>query len=271
MKILTRLEGGIFNKHMEIRLQKYIADCGICSRRKAEELILAGKVQVNSEIVTELGTKVNEHDKIEVEGKAISQSTKKVYILLNKPVGYVTTAGDEHGRPTVLDLIAGEIAERLFPVGRLDINTSGALILTNDGDFAYKLTHPKHELGKTYEVILNKTITDAEIKKIEAGVEIPMASPVKGRWHAEGMTEGFNFESGGVFHTSPCIIRQITSTSLHITIHEGKNRQIRKMFTAAGKKVLELKRIKIGRLALGNLPLGRWRHLSQAEIDSIQK
>jgi len=238
------------------RLQKLIAASGVCSRRKAEQLILAGKVFVNGNRITELGFKASENDKIEVDSKVVKLACKKVYILLNKPIGYVTTASDEHGRPTVLDLVKGEIDERLFPVGRLDINTSGALILTNDGDFANKLSHPKYKVDKVYEVVLNKEIEDKQIKALEKGVVI--ASTIGAKQSSD-------------FKTSPCQIQPITNQKLYITLHEGKNRQVRKMFESIGLKVIELKRIKIGGILLGNLPLGRFRHLSPQEITTLYK
>jgi len=233
------------NPDKKTRLQKIIADCGYCSRRKAEEFILQGKVFVNGEKITQLGSSFTEDDIIKVNGKTLKKSNKKIYILLNKPVGVVTTAEDEQGRTTVIDLISGEISERLFPVGRLDIATSGALILTNDGEFTYNLTHPKHNIPKTYEAIINKEITEKEMNILQNGVVIDDKK------------------------TSPCEIKMLTEKILQITIHEGRNRQIRKMFEAIDKKVLELKRIQIGNITLGNLPLGRFRRLSPAEIASF--
>jgi len=232
------------------RLQKIIAGSGICSRRKAEELILAGKVFVNGNKITELGIKASENDIIEIDSKVLKLASKKIYILLNKPIGYVTTASDEKGRATALDLVQGEIEERLFPVGRLDINTSGALILTNDGDFTNKITHPKNKIEKTYEVTLNREIAENEIKKLENGVIIAV--------------------EGEQFKTSPCSITPINGKKLHLMIHEGKNRQIRKMFESIGLKVIELRRIKIGSILLGNLPIGRFRHLAKSEINSFK-
>ena len=156
----------------EIRLQKFMADSGIASRRKCEELILQGKVQVNGKQITELGTKINpEKDIVEFENKIINNENKKyVYILLNKPIGYVTTSKDQFGRDTVLDLV--KVKERIVPVGRLDMYTSGALILTNDGDFVNKVTHPSHEINKTYNVTVKGIVTDENVKALESGVII---------------------------------------------------------------------------------------------------
>ena len=161
---------GAFIK-MEERLQKYLAQCGVASRRKCEELILQGRVQVNGVTVTELGTKINpEKDKIKFDGKDIKQSQKLVYILLNKPIGYVTTADDQFGRDTVLDLV--KVKERIVPVGRLDMYTSGALILTNDGDFVYQVTHPKHEIEKTYTVTIKGIVQNNEVEQLRSGIKI---------------------------------------------------------------------------------------------------
>jgi 23S rRNA pseudouridine2605 synthase len=156
---------------MERRLQKYLAECGVASRRKCEEIILAGKVRVNGNLITELGTKVNpQTDTVEVEGKVIS-SEKKVYILLNKPVGYVTTMSDEKERPTVMELLEG-VKEKVVPVGRLDMFTSGLLLLSNDGDFVYKVTHPKHETTKTYIVKTRGVPRESDLEKLRVGVKI---------------------------------------------------------------------------------------------------
>ena len=155
---------------MEIRLQKYLADCGVASRRKCEQFILDGLVEVNGRVVQELGTKVNEKDEVKFKGKVLKTVENKVYILLNKPIGYVTTAKDQFGRDTVLDLV--KVKERIVPVGRLDMYTSGALILTNDGEFINKYTHPKNEIDKTYNVTVLGKITKEEVEKLKNGVEL---------------------------------------------------------------------------------------------------
>lgn len=234
----------------EIRLQKYLAEAGIASRRKAEELIQQGKVKVNNVIVTELGTKINpEKDKIEYEGKTITREDKKVYILLNKPIGYVTTAKDQFNRDSVLDLV--KVKQRIVPVGRLDMYTSGALLLTNDGDFVYQVTHPKHEIEKTYTVTLKGMITKTTIEMLKKGVKIQD------------------------YVTRPAKVRILkieedkNQSRLEITIHEGKNRQIRKMCEAVGHRVLALHRSKIAGIGVKELPLGKWRYLSENEINQI--
>lgn len=236
---------------MEERLQKYLAENGVASRRKCEEFILQGKVKVNGITVTELGSKVNtDTDKIEFEGKPIINNTsKKVYILLNKPIGYVTTTKDQFGREKVLDLV--KTNKRLVPVGRLDMYTSGALILTDDGDFVYKVTHPKHEIEKTYIATVHGEVQNEEIEKLKQGVKI------------EDYT------------TSPAKVKRIqynsdkNQTRLVITIHEGKNRQVRKMCEAIGKKVIALHRSKIGNIEVKDIPLGKWRYLTDKEVKDI--
>ena len=229
----------------EIRLQKFMADSGIASRRKCEELILQGKVQVNGKQITELGTKINpEKDVVEFENKIVNNENKKyVYILLNKPIGYVTTSKDQFGRDTVLDLV--KVKERIVPVGRLDMYTSGALILTNDGDFVNKVTHPSHEINKTYNVT---------VKALESGVIIDEN-----------------------YKTKPAIVKILKIdkekkiSRIQITIHEGKNRQIRKMCKAIDKNVLALHRARIGELTVKNIPLGKWKFLNKQEIEKLIK
>lgn len=236
---------------MEERLQKYLAECGIASRRKCEEYIEQGKVKVNGEVVNELGKKVNENiDVIEFNGKIIKKNDKaKVYILLNKPIGYVTTTDEQFGREKVLDLVKTD--RRLVPVGRLDMYTSGALILTDDGDFVYKVTHPKHEIEKTYIVTVHGEVTETEIEKLRNGVEI------------ENYT------------TSKAKVKKIQynpdkkQTRLAIVIHEGRNRQVRKMCETIGKKVIALHRSKIGNIEVKDIPLGKWRYLTQNEVKDI--
>ncbi len=237
----------------EIRLQKYMASQGIASRRKCEEYITQGKVKINGETVKELGIKVNPNKvKIEFNGKEIKNTHEPhVYILLNKPIDYVTTVKDQFGRNSVLDLV--QINKRIVPVGRLDMYTSGALILTNDGDFVYKITHPKHEITKTYTVTLKGIPTLDEIRNLENGVDI------------------------GGFTTSKAKVKilktdeEAGTSRLEITIHEGKNRQIRKMCEAINKKVLALHRSKIGNIGVKDLKIGTWRYLSQKEVELLLK
>lgn len=235
---------------MEERLQKYLANSGVASRRKCEELILQGKIKVNGETVTELGTKINpEKDIVEFENKRIKESSKHIYILLNKPIGYVTTADDQFGRDTVLDLV--KVKERIVPVGRLDMYTSGALILTNDGNFVYKVTHPKHEIEKTYTVTVKGIVKNEEVQQLRQGVQI------------------------NEYITKPAKVKILKTdiekdiSRLEITIHEGKNRQVRKMCEAVGRKVLALHRSKIGNIGVKDLELGMWRYLTKKEVENL--
>ena len=234
------------------RLQKYLADSGVASRRKCEELILEGKIEVNGEVITELGTKVSEKDIVKYNGRIVKPIEEKVYILLNKPLGYVTTAKDQFNRDTVLDLV--KIDKRIVPVGRLDMYTSGALILTNDGEFVNYLTHPKNEINKTYNVTVKGLITKEDITRLENGVEID-----------------------GGYVTKPAKVRILkideekNISRIQITIHEGKNRQVRKMCDAINKKVLALHRSKIGNIDVKKLKIGEWRFLTDKEIENLHK
>ena len=233
-----------------VRLQKYLANQGIASRRKCEEIILEGKVSVNDKVVKELGVKINPTvDKVTYCGKAVKKIENFVYILLNKPIGYVTTAKDQFGRDTVLDLV--KVKERIVPVGRLDMYTSGALILTNDGDFIYKITHPKHEITKTYTVTLKGIIKDDAIEILRQGVKIDdyITRPAKVKILKKDEEKNLS--------------------RLEITIHEGKNRQVRKMCEGVGSKVIALHRSKIGNIDVKDLKIGSWRYLKQDEIKNI--
>ncbi|HCQ56014.1 MAG TPA: pseudouridine synthase [Clostridiales bacterium] len=235
---------------MEERLQKYLAECGIASRRKCEEYITQGKVQVNGKTITELGVKVNpEKDKITFEGKNVKQEERKVYILLNKPIGYVTTSDEQFGRDKVLDLV--KVRERVVPVGRLDMYTSGALILTNDGDFVYKVTHPKHEITKTYTVTVKGIIKNEEVEQLRKGVKIDD------------------------YTTRPAKVKILKTdeekdiSRLEITIHEGKNRQVRRMCESVGRRVIALHRSKIGNIGVKDIELGKWRYLKDFEVKTL--
>ena len=227
---------------MEERLQKYISECGICSRRKAEELIQDGKVYVNGK-VAKLGDKINpSKDKVTVNGKTISNNEKKVYILLNKPIGYVTTVKDQFDRDTVMDLIK-DVKERVVPVGRLDMYTSGALLLSNDGDFINKITHPSNEINKTYNVTISGKIVENDVEKLRDGVIID--------------------ENGKYYKTKPAKVKILkideekNQSRIQITIHEGKNREVRKMCESIGKKVLALHRVSIGKINVKDIPIGK--------------
>lgn len=240
-------------KNNEVRLQKFLADSGVASRRKCEEIILEGRVKVNEKIITKLGTKINPYeDFVEVDGKILKRQDEKVYILLNKPIGYVTTVKDQFKRDTVMDLLKN-IKLRVVPVGRLDMYTSGALILSNDGEFVNKVTHPSHEIEKTYNVTVKGEVTKEDMKKLENGVDI------------------------GNYITKPArtkILKIDGSKKIsrfQITIHEGKNRQIRKMCKAINKPVLALHRSAIGKINVKDLKLGEYRFLTNKEIEDLIK
>ena len=234
----------------EIRLQKYMADAGIASRRKSEELIAQGRVEVDGVVVTAPGTRLKGTEAVKVDGKEIRPAQKKVYILLNKPVGYITSAKDQFSRKTVLDLVCG-VSERIYPVGRLDYDTSGLILLTNDGQLTNKLTHPRHEVNKVYVAVTDGAFTEEDARKLRAGI----------------MVEGYT--------TAPALVRIIEkggkTSVVEITIHEGRNRQVRKMFETLGHHVLGLKRTAIGPVGIGGLEEGKWRFLSKDEIDLLKK
>jgi len=228
------------------RLQKFIARCGIASRREAENIILSGRVAVNKKTVTELGTKVDEdNDKVFLDGERILPEKKLYHIMLNKPKGYVTTVKDEFDRKTVLELVA-DLDVRLYPVGRLDYDSEGLLLLTNDGDFAYRLTHPTQHVPKKYHAVVEGTADLEHVLKLRKGVLIDgyLTRPAK---------------------VEIADTRERT-TQLNITISEGKNRQIRRMCEAVGLPVIKLTRVSVGGVSLGNLPKGKWRHLTDAEV-----
>ncbi|OOB80525.1 MAG: pseudouridine synthase [Epulopiscium sp. Nuni2H_MBin003] len=232
-----------------MRLQKYLADAGVASRRKCETFILDGRAKVNGKVITELGVKVEEGDSVEFDGKLVKLIDTKYYYMLNKPVGYITSVTDDRGRKTVLDLLPDN-KHRVYPVGRLDYKTSGILLLTNDGDFAYKLTHPKHIITKTYIVKVEGILSDGAINELINGVQI------------------YDYV------TKPAKVAKINqtdnSTTLQIVISEGKNRQIRKMCNAVGADVLSLKRVAIGNITLNDLPIGKMRPLTADEIKHFQ-
>ncbi len=237
---------------MEERLQKFLASAGVASRRKCEELITAGKIKVNGVTVTELGTKINtEKDIIKYNEKVIKESNEKIYILLNKPIGYVTTVKDQFDRPTVMSLIKG-VKAKVVPVGRLDMYTSGALLLSNDGEFVNTVTHPKNEITKTYNVTLNGIITKEEVEKLKNGVEI--------------------IDNDKPYTTKKANVKILKTDNekhlsrIQITIHEGKNREVRKMCESIGKKVLALHRAKIGNLDVKDIPLGKWKYIDKRDL-----
>ncbi len=233
-----------------MRINKYIAQSGIASRRKADELVKDGKVKINGKIVREVGVDVGENDIIEVCGRKIVEKEEKVYYILNKPLDYITAVSDDQGRPTVVELMP-DVQERIFPVGRLDYNTSGLLIMTNDGEFSYIVAHPKHKIYKTYLVKIQKRLSPEKISKLRGGIDI------------------------GGFVTSPAkveILKEVqSSTIVEISIYEGRNRQIRKMFKAVGNPVQELKRIAIGDIKLGRLKEGHYRKMRKDEIEYLKQ
>ena len=232
-----------------MRINQYIAAAGITSRRKADEMIEEGRVRVNGAVLTTQGYHVQEGDLVEVDGVRIVPEQKKVYYLLNKPAGYVTSTEDKEGRPVVTELVPDGI--RVFPVGRLDYNTTGLLILTNDGDLSNKLMHPSHGFDKKYLVRAAGIVTLKEAQHLRDGIDI------------------------GGFVTSPAEVELIrhdrNSTLAEITIHEGKNRQVRRMFKAIGHPVLELSRIGLGNLTIGRLAPGQCRILSPAEVEYLKR
>ena len=235
-----------------MRINKYIALCGVASRRKAEELILAGRIKVNDNVVTELSYQVDEeNDIVKVDDKIIKEENKLVYILLNKPEGYITTVKDQFDRESVLDLVT-DIKERVYPIGRLDYETSGLLLLTNDGDLTYKLTHPKHEVDKTYVARVKGKLTPDEIKMFKSGLKIEdyVTAPAKLK-----------------------VIRYDEKTNvslLEIKIHEGKNRQVRKMCKAINHPVLRLKRTAMGKIRIGECEIGKYRYLTEDEVKYLK-
>lgn len=233
-----------------MRINKYLAECGVCSRRKADELIAEGRVSVNRKLVKELGADVDENkDVVYLDGKKIVRPTHFDYLMLYKPKGCVTTASDELGRKTVFDYIGTD--KRLFPVGRLDYDSEGLLLLTNDGDLAYKLTHPSSEIPKTYIVKIEGEIEESDLAALRKGVT------VNGVKYGRSKVKLIGFENG--------------LSRLEVVIFEGKNREIRRMFEAVEKNVVFLKRVAIGDLRLGGLPRGGSRALNDAEIDYLKR
>ncbi len=230
------------------RLQKVIANSGICSRRKAEELITAGKVVVNGEIVTELGTKVTDKDEIVVDGKLI-ETEEKEYYLLNKPRGVVTTVKDDKGRKTVVDLI--DTDKRIYPIGRLDYDTTGVLLLTNDGEFANLIMHPKSEIDKVYLAKVEGIATGTHVKELENGIEV----------------EGIKLSSSRV--KVKRIDRDREESFVEITIHEGKNHQVKKMLESVGLPVIKLTRERVAFLTVDKLKSGEYRKLNPKEVHQL--
>ena len=231
-----------------LRLNKYISHAGICSRRDADQLITDGKVTVNGTVITEMGYKVMPQDQITVDGKKI-QLKKFVYILLNKPKGYITTTEDPENRKTVMELLTGATRERIYPVGRLDRNTSGLLLFTNDGELTNSLIHPSHNIPKIYAVTLDKALAKPDYEKIMQGVELE-----------DGMMEVDELE----------YIDDKNPAELGIQIHSGKNRIVRRLFNSIGYEVVKLDRVMFGILTKRDLPRGKWRHLTETEVRNLK-
>lgn len=234
----------------EIRLNKYLADSGICSRREADDLILAGAVTVNGEVVTELGTKVKTSDKVVYGGQTLNRE-KLRYVLLNKPKGVITTSDDPYERHTVMDLVEGACQERIYPVGRLDRNTLGLLLLTNDGELAKTLTHPSHEVKKLYHVTLNKPLTNSDFEKIQNGL----------------MLEDGPIEVDKISYVED----DLTMREVGVEIHSGRNHIVRRIFESLGYEVVKLDRTMLAGLTKQNLPRGHWRFLTSAEISMLKR
>ena len=235
-----------------MRLEKYIATSGIGSRRSVKKSIQAGLVTVNGEPVFVPGHPINvETDSVEFEGKRVEPLKEHIYLMLNKPAGYLTTRRDERRRPTVMDLVS-DLPNTIYPVGRLDLETEGLLLFTNDGDFAYRLLHPSHEIEKTYLAWVEGMPRDAAVQRLRQGVKIPSGTT------APAKVERLSVSKDGA------------STKFEVVIHEGKKRQVRLMFKAVGHPVIRLKRVRIGNLRLGKLPSGQYRFLTSAEISGLR-
>ena len=230
-----------------IRLNKYIANSGICSRREADTYIEHGSVEVNGKLVTEMGYKVMPNDVVRFDGTSISPEQKR-YILLNKPKNYITTMDDDRGRKTVMDLVSNASKERIYPVGRLDRNTTGLLLFTNDGDLAKKLTHPKHNVRKLYHASLDRKLEIKDLEKLRGEVII---------------------EGRKVFIDAVSYVEGQTKTEVGIEIHSGRNRIVRKIFEHVGYKVNKLDRVIFAELTKKNLPRGRWRELTKLEVTNL--
>ncbi|MGE5509519.1 MAG: pseudouridine synthase [Chitinophagales bacterium] len=232
-----------------VRLQKALAQAGVASRRAAEELILSGRVSVNGRIVRELGVKVDPgRDELALDGRPLAQPPRNEYLLLNKPAGVITTARDPQGRPTVLDLVDCP-GVRLFPVGRLDADTEGLLLLTNDGELANLLLHPRYHVAKTYEAVVAGRVTGADLTRLERGVvlEDGPTAPARAR----------------------CLASDGQTSTVELVIREGRKRQVKRMLAAVGHPVLHLRRTAFGPLRLGALAPGQWRRLSEQEVASL--
>ena len=239
------------------RLSRFLAHAGIVSRRHAEELIAAGRVKVNGVTVTAQGTRIHlDIDIVLVDGKPVPTTSKHVYLMLHKPIGYVSTAHDPQGRPTVLELLPAELRSlRVYPVGRLDIDTRGLLLLTNDGDFALHLTHPRYSMQKHYQALVKGCPSESSLQELRNGVTIVED---KGQSHKTASAQVSLLRKAG------------PDCWLSLTIHEGRKRQVRRMLAAVGHPVLDLVRVGIGPIELGDIPVGKWRFLTGEELKALQ-
>jgi 23S rRNA pseudouridine2605 synthase len=231
-----------------IRLNKFIANAGICSRREADRLIVSGVVKVNGTVVKDLGVKISPEDKVQFEEQTI-KSEKKFYVLLNKPKGYITTTDDPFDRKTVMFLVKNACNARIYPVGRLDRDTTGVLLLTNDGDLAKKLTHPRHRIIKIYHVILDKNLKAGDLTKIAHGIEL---------------------DDGLIKPDAVSYVQGADKKEVGIEIHSGKNRVIRRIFESLGYKVTKLDRVSFAGLTKKDVPRGKWRHLNDKEVSFLK-
>lgn len=267
-----------FNKNIQsekeenlnlVRLNKYIANSGICSRREADKLIESGAIKVNGKTVTELGTKISTDDRVEYGNQNI-RNEKLVYVLLNKPKDYITTMDDPQGRKTVMELVRQACKERIYPVGRLDRNTTGLLLFTNDGDLAKKLTHPKHNIKKIYTVLLDKKMLYSDLMKIKEGRFIQLED---GEWKLQ-VIEDFIKVQGSDFAVKVDDIAYLeegaNKREVGIELHSGQNRIVRKIFESLGYNVLKLDRICFAGLTKKDLPRGKWRFLTQKEVGFLK-
>ena len=240
---------GIVNEKM--RLEKFLSESGIASRRDAKKYIAAGRISVNGERVLIPGTHIDpQQAEITFDGEQIRGKPKRIYLMLNKPAGYITTVRDERERPTVMALVR-DITERIYPVGRLDLDTEGLLLMTNDGDFAHRILHPSHEIQKTYIAWVEGKPDRRQIQRLREGIEIEDGAITSAQVNQIGKRE--------------------EQTQFKVVIHEGRKRQIRRMFHAVGHDVVHLKRVRIGSLSLGRLSIGKYRFLTPAEIESLDR
>lgn len=234
------------NKEEQIRLNKFLSSAGVASRRKSDEMIQKGMVKINGKVVTDLGVKITKSDKVVVGGTQINVKEKKLYILLNKPNDYITTTSDEKDRKTVMDLV--KVSERVYPVGRLDRKTTGVLLLTNDGELANRLMHPRYSIAKEYKIEIDKTINSSQLKKLVKGIEL----------------------EDGVAQASEVYIGK-TAKEVYVVVHEGRNHLVRRMFESMGFEVLHLDRIRYGFLTREGLKRGEWRILKSSEILTLKE